>query len=115
MSEIDSPADALCALKDTSGRTILSAEYARSIADQFGVALKGRPGGLEPISRLDRLQPHNEDRGIGCGSLCKRLAEGIDGIEAEDFVAGGHGTTEDGLKDRNLPKIEAYVTEADAR
>lgn len=97
--------DALNDLEGRPGRQILFADHARDVADAFGVELKQRPGELEPIKRLDRVQPHNNGLGIGVGSLCKTLAERIDGVEAEEYVAGGHGTTQDGLKARNLPKL----------
>lgn len=112
MSEdsITSQADAVDRLQRFNGRTIIAAETAREIAAQFDVELPETVGALQPIAHLDRFQPDNEALGIGCGSLCEVLAEEIDGIEAESFVAGGHGTTQDGLKDRNLPTLEAYVS-----
>lgn len=110
MTEINSQSDALCALKDYSGQTILSESFAREIAAQFDVELNESIKELRPLSEMDRLQPDNDALGIGCGTLCHTLADRL-GLDAEDFVAAGHGFTEDGLKDRNLPKIEAYVTE----
>lgn len=97
--------EALDDLDGRPGRQIVTADHAREVADAFGVELKRRPGELEPIKRLDRVQPNNNALGIGVGDLCRTLADRLDGIEAERFTALGHGTTQDGLKARNLPKL----------
>jgi hypothetical protein len=91
------------------GATILDAETARDVAAAFDVGLDESMSELRPISEMDRLQPDNDDLGIGVGTLCKSICARLDGIEAEDFLAGGHGTTQRGLKKRNLPKLEAYA------
>lgn len=101
--------DALDDLDGRPGRQIVSADHAQELARAFGVELKQRPGELEPIKRMDRGQPNNHALGIGVGSLCETLADRLDGIEAEKYVAGGHGTTQDGLKARNLPKLREMV------
>lgn len=107
-SEITSQAVALQALNGYNGATILSAEYAQAIADQFDVTLSKRSD-LQPISRMDRLQPDNDDLGIGVGSLCETLCEAIDGIDAAHPTAGGHGRTQRMLKDSNLNTLETIV------
>lgn len=109
LGEFETPQDALKGLSGHNGATIVPELYATQIAEQFGVTLDERPGHLEPISDMDRLQPDNDQLGIGIGSLCKALCEQIDGIDAEDFVAGGKGTTQRGLKRENLPLLEAHV------
>lgn len=109
-SEITSQAVALQALKGHNGSTILTAEYAQTIAEQFGVELS-EPGDLKPISRMDRLQPDNDDLGIGVGSLCETLCEGIDGIDAEHPHAAGHGRTQRMRKDSNLTTLETVVNQ----
>lgn len=101
--------DAYDELAERQGRSILAADFAREIADAFGVELEERIGELTKLKHLDRLQPDNENRGIGVGTLCKVIAEKRDGLEAEGFHAIGHGTTQDGLKDRNLPKLQGLV------
>lgn len=111
INELDSRDAALRGLDGHNGATIVPAVYAERIAEQFGVELRERPGGLEPISSLDRLQPDNDQLGIGVGSLCKALCEQIDDVDAEDFVAGGHGATQRGLKRENLSKLKELTDE----
>lgn len=99
---IDSPSAALDALCAYNGATILNKDYAAAIADQFDVMLSERASQLQPIHRMDRLQPDNDDLGIGVGSLCKTIVESIDGIQAVDPVACGHGRTQRMLKEENI-------------
>lgn len=104
IKEINSKDDAIVALEELNGSTIVHAEYARAIATQFDVILGEYAGGLEPISQMDRLQPDNDDLGIGVGSLVVRICEPL-GIETEERVAGGHGRTQRNYKEDNLPKL----------
>ena len=93
------------ALDAYTGQTILRAHYARPIAEAFGIQLqKGRE--LDKISNLNRLRPEDSDLGIAVGALCMRIAEELDGVEAEDYNAAGIGFTQDGRKRLNLPKIK---------
>jgi hypothetical protein len=108
-TEIDSQEIAIKALEAYPGQRILLAEYAQAIANAFGITLQEHVHELQPISAQDRLQPNNESLGIGVGSLCKRIADELNGIEAEDYRAGGRGFRQDGLKLKNLEKIKAHV------
>ena len=108
-NEIESRSDAVDALRAYNGATILSESYARTIASQFDVDLVERLGELEAISNMDRLQPDNDNLGIGAGTLCQTLCERIDSVGAEDYNAAGHARTQRGLKAENLPTLEGLV------
>jgi len=102
---IQNEVDAIVTLNDMRGSIILEEEWAGQISDVFDITLAERPGQLEPISRLDRIQPYNDNLGIGVGSLCYQIASQHPACEAEDYVAGGHGMTQRKLKELNLKQI----------
>lgn len=102
--------DAIDSLEKLSGRSIITADLAQDISDAFDVELEERAGELEPLSRLDRAAPDHEDGlCIGVGTLCLRIAEKRDDVEADDANALGHGTTQDMYKENNLPAIKETV------
>lgn len=104
IEDVETKSSAIAALQAHRGSTILHADYARKIAAQFDTDIEAN---LQPISRMDRLQPDNDDLGIGVGTLCRALVEDMDGEDPVDGDASGHGRYQCELKNRNLPKIEA--------
>lgn len=108
-SDITSQEMALKALKEHRGPTILRAEYADKIAGQFNVELSRQIGEVEPISNLDRIQPDNDDLGIGVGTLCMKIAENIDSVDHEEPQAAGHGTTQRLRKEKNVEKLNSKI------
>jgi hypothetical protein len=97
-------------LDDRNGGIIVSEASARDVAASFDVELERKPSELQPISRLDRAQPDNDDLGIGVGSLCKAIADRL-GLDAEDGGAMGHGRRQRERKKANLPKLKESAHE----
>lgn len=106
--DINDVIDAICHLKASRGRTIVSEEYARSVASEFDVDLAQKPGELQPIHELDRAQPDNDALGIGVGDLCRAICKRLD-LSPEKGRSAGHGSYQDELKEANLPKLKRHV------
>jgi len=105
IDDITDQETAIHTLKRSSGSTILSEDYARAIASQFDIELEVNLSELTPIKNLDRLQPANEDNGIGVGSLCQTLCEKIEETTAKSDNAIGHGRRQQNLKEKNLSTL----------
>ena len=105
----DGSADALDALADRSGATLVTADWARAVATALDVDLDESL--FRPLRELDRLQPDNDTPAVSVGNLVVALADAHD-LDPDRPTMLGHGSTARKRKAENLPALRSAATAA---
>lgn len=104
------PTQAVEAIDEYNGATILHEEAAEQLAGAFDVLLAEQPGELQPIGEMDRLQPDNDDLGIPVGNLVVTILSSHD-RDPEEATMVGHGGTQRNYKDDNMDDLRTLAEE----